>query len=120
MGQWARVKHNVVQKFARWRYQLYVRQLERWVKFIIMRHWEGLSLLSTIDLFYPSRIFCFHFCVSVCLSVCLSVSMSTQSLWFDGRNGVLFAEKCIRLVCEKLTLFPYGQDIVGNIVLLAF
>jgi len=32
----------------------------------------------------------------------------------------LFAEKCIRLLCEKLSLFPYGQDIVGNIFLLAF
>ena len=34
----------------------------------------------------------------------------------NGRNDVLFAEKCIRLVCEKLTIFPYGQDTV----LLAF
>jgi len=23
-------------------------------------------------------------------------------------------------VCEKLIIFPYGQDIVGNVVLLAF
>jgi len=34
----------------------------------------------------------------------------------NGQNDVLFAEKCIRLMCEKLTTFPYGQDIVGNIV----
>ena len=32
----------------------------------------------------------------------------------NGQNDVLFAEKCIQLVCEKLTIFPYGQDIVGN------
>ena len=38
----------------------------------------------------------------------------------NGQNDVLFAEKCIRLVCEKLTIFPYGRDIVGNVVLLAF
>jgi len=37
----------------------------------------------------------------------------------NGQNNVLFAEKCIRLVCEKLTVFSYRQDIVGN-VLLAF
>jgi len=51
------------------------------------------------------------------LSVCLSVCLCALS---PGRNDVLFAEKCIRLVCEKLTIFPYGQDIVGNVVLLAF
>ena len=38
----------------------------------------------------------------------------------NGRNHVLFAEKCIRLVREKLTLFPYRQDIDGNVVLLAY
>ena len=38
----------------------------------------------------------------------------------NGQNDVLFAEKCIRLVCEKLTVFPYGQDIIGNVVSLAF
>ena len=38
----------------------------------------------------------------------------------NGQNDVLFAEKCIRIVCEKLTIFPYGQDIVGKVVLLAF
>ena len=38
----------------------------------------------------------------------------------SGRNDVLFAEKCIWLMCEKLTVFPYGQDIVGNVILLAF
>jgi len=30
----------------------------------------------------------------------------------NGRNDALIAEKCIRLVCEKLTVFPYGQYIV--------
>ena len=38
----------------------------------------------------------------------------------NGQNEVLFAEKCIRLVCEKLTIFLYRQDIVGNVILLAF
>jgi len=32
----------------------------------------------------------------------------------------VFAQKCIRLVREKLTVFPYGQDIVGIYVSLAF
>ena len=32
----------------------------------------------------------------------------------------MFAEKCIRLMCEKLAVFPNGQDIVGNVVLLPF
>jgi len=45
----------------------------------------------------------------ICAHICL-----------NGRNDVLFAEKCIRLVCEKLTIFTYEQDIVGNDVLLAF
>jgi len=43
----------------------------------------------------------------------------TQSFALNGRNDVLFAEKRIRLVCEKLTIFPYGQDIIGNVVLCA-
>ena len=29
-------------------------------------------------------------------------------------------QKCIRLMCEKLTTFPYEQDIVGNVFSLAF
>jgi len=45
--------------------------------------------------------------------ICVPIGLNEQ-------NDVLFAEKCIRLVCEKLTVFPYGQDIVGNAVLLAF
>ena len=53
----------------------------------------------------------------VCLSVCL---WTLSTIGLNGRNYVLFAEKCIRFVCEKLTLFPYGRDIVGNVVLLAF
>jgi len=36
------------------------------------------------------------------------------AIHLNGQNDVLFAEKCIRLVCDKLTLFLYGQDIVGN------
>jgi len=53
----------------------------------------------------------------VCLCVCL---WALSPIGLNGQNDVLFAEKCIRIVCEKLTLFPYGQDIVGNIILLAF
>jgi len=71
------------------------------------------------DVYYTRqvrRIYCFHFCVSVCVCVC----PRTQSIGLNGRNDVLFAEKCIRLVCEKLTIFPYRQDIVGNVILLAF
>jgi len=64
---------------------------------------------------YPPMIYCFHFCVSVC--VCL---WALSPIGLNGRHEVLFAEKCIRLVCEKLILFQHGQDIVGNVVLLAF
>ena len=49
--------------------------------------------------------------------LCVCVSVSTQSF---GLNGVLFAEKCIRLVCEKLTVFPNGKYIVGIYDSLAF
>ena len=38
----------------------------------------------------------------------------------NGQNDVLFTQKCIRLVCEKLTTFPYGQDVVRNIVFFGF
>ena len=34
----------------------------------------------------------------ICARICL-----------NGRNDVLIAEKYIRLVCEKLTVFPYRQ-----------
>jgi len=37
-----------------------------------------------------------------------------------GQNDVFFAQKCIRLVHEKLTVFPYAQDIVGIYVSLVF
>jgi len=37
-----------------------------------------------------------------------------------GQNDVFIAQKCIRLVLEKLTVFPYGQGIVGIYVSLAF
>jgi len=39
---------------------------------------------------------------------------------FNGWNDILFSEKCIGLVCEKLTIFRYGQYIVGMYVSLAF
>jgi len=55
--------------------------------------------------------------IIMCLCVCL---WALSPIGLNGRNDVLFAEKCIWLVSEKLTLFPYGQDIVGNVVLLAF
>ena len=29
-------------------------------------------------------------------------------------------QKCIRLVCEKLIIFPHGQYMVGNVFSLAF
>jgi len=38
----------------------------------------------------------------------------------NRRNDVLFAEKFMRLECEKLTMYTRRQDIVGNVVLLAF
>jgi len=31
---------------------------------------------------------------------------SCAPIRLNGQNDVLFVEKCIRLVCEKLTLFP--------------
>jgi len=49
------------------------------------------------------------------LSGCLCVSVSCAlspigSLWnWNGRKNVLFAEKCIRLVHEKLGIFLYRQ-----------
>ena len=67
-----------------------------------------------------------HWCIrwgSMCLkgkglfwgffSICIPVAL-------NGWNDILFAEKCIRLVCEKFTVFPYGQYIVGIYVALAF
>ena len=60
-------------------------------------------------------------CLSVCLSVYVSVCTSpVYNTGLNGRNDVLFADKCIRLVCEKLTVFPYEQDIVGNIFFIGF
>jgi len=38
----------------------------------------------------------------------------------NGQNDAFFAEKCIWLVHEKLTVFPYSQDIVGIYISLAF
>jgi len=37
--------------------------------------------------------------------------------WFEWRFWVYF---CIWLVCEKLTIFPYVQYIIGNVSSLAF
>ena len=37
-----------------------------------------------------------------------------------GLNGIVFKQKCIRLVHGKLTIFPYGQCIVRNVRSLAF
>jgi len=44
-------------------------------------------------------------------------------LWFFvpiGFNGAFFAQKCNRLMHEKLSVFPCGQCIVGIGVSLAF
>jgi len=38
----------------------------------------------------------------------------------NGQNSVFLAHKCIRLVREKLTVFPYAQYIIGIYVSLAF
>jgi len=38
----------------------------------------------------------------------------------SGQNDAFFVQKCIQLVREKLTVFLYGQDIVGIYVSLAF
>jgi len=51
------------------------------------------------------------------LTVCLCVRLCAFSpIGLNGRT----TEKCIRLVREKLRIFPYGQYIVGNVVLLPF
>ena len=63
----------------------------------------------------------FHRAVKrLCVCVCVCVSVSTQSIHLNGQNEVLFAQKCIRLVHEKLRIFQYGQYIVGIYVSLAF
>ena len=53
----------------------------------------------------------------VCVCVC---ARALSPIGMNGRNDVLFAEKCIRVVLEKLRIFPYGQYIVGMYVSLAF
>ena len=40
------------------------------------------------------------------------VSRSFLHRWFEWR---IVEQKCIRLMCEKLTIFPCGQYIVGNV-----
>ena len=50
------------------------------------------------------------------LCVCLC---ALSPIGMNGRNDVLFAEKCIRLVREKLRMFRYGQYIIGIYVSLA-
>ena len=37
-----------------------------------------------------------------------------------GWNGVFFNSVCSRLMHVKLTICPHGQDIIGNVCLLAF
>jgi len=68
-----------------------------------------------------------HLCVrwkSTCLKgkgLFLAWFLAFLSIWacigFNRRND---AEKCIRLVCEKLTIFPYTEYIVEFCVRLAF
>jgi len=38
----------------------------------------------------------------------------------SGLNGIFLKQKCIQLMHEKLTLFLYGQYVIGNICSLAF
>ena len=49
---------------------------------------------------------------SVRLSVCVRVPRVFE--WH------IVKQRCIRLVCEKLTIFPYGQHMGGNVFSLAF
>jgi len=43
-----------------------------------------------------------------------------QGVFFPiNLNSALFCRNVL-LVCEKLTIFPYGKYIVGNIISLAF
>jgi len=60
--------------------------------------------------------------VYIMFSLCVLLRVPTRlcalspiGLSLNGQT----AEKCIRLVCEKLRIFPYGQCIIGNVVLLA-
>ena len=53
-----------------------------------------------------------HTVFSLCGSMCLC---TLSPVGLNGRT----AEKCIRLVREKLRIFPCGQYITGNVVLLA-
>jgi len=50
------------------------------------------------------------FCACLCVCQC-----ALSPIGLNGWN----AEKCIRLMHEKLIIFPYGQYIVRNVVLLA-
>ena len=43
-----------------------------------------------------------------------------RPIGLNGQNDIFFAQKCIQLVREKLTVFPYGQDVTGIYVSLAF
>jgi len=52
------------------------------------------------------------------------VAHSSKLLRKRGYNVIggiaYFRQKCIRLVCEKLRIFPYGRYVVGKVVILAF
>jgi len=51
-----------------------------------------------------------------CLDICgVGFRVRVLVLWWRTVK-----QKCIRLVCEKLAVFPYGQDIIGNVYSLAF
>jgi len=56
------------------------------------------------------------FIVVYVLFLCPPSERSETGGHLNGRN----AEKCIQFMSEKLVIFPYGQYIVGNVVLLAF
>jgi len=49
-----------------------------------------------------------------------SVSGFFATNGLNGQNGVFFAQKCIRLVCQKLTVFPYAQYYLWNLRFIGF
>ena len=75
---------------------------------VVSGHCPGIDVLDC-GLRASSGRSCFRDFFGICAPICL-----------NGQNDVFFAEKCIRLVGKKLTIFPYGQDIVVNVSLLAF
>ena len=96
-------------------YMVFITKSNIWLKLIHQFHllhypyivykYTSLFIISTKS----GRYTVFTLCACLCVRTLL-----------NGQNHVLFAEKCIRLVHEKLRIFPYGQYIVGIYVSLAF